>query len=95
MTQYVDVYSISDEQFVEWWLDAYDKNIGLGGLCAEHNLEYTRVSGRGSKLRQAGVKLPTMRARTTVNTVLETNVKKLNKMVTDKLGVEALTWRNR
>lgn len=91
----VDINSINDETFVSWWLKAYKDDIGLLGMVKEHNLFYAAASTRASKLRRAGVKLPTMKKRGTANPGLEVDVEKLNGMVVKELGEGALNWRTR
>lgn len=90
-----NVTEVSDKEFVELWIDAYRRQIGLIGLVDEQGWVYVRASGRASSLRLAGVKLPTMRTSKQKNNGLTTDVKSLNDMIIEELGVEALDWRNR
>lgn len=90
-----DVSAISDEKFVELWLDGYKRQIGLLGLVKEQDWVYVTASARASALRKAGVKLPTMRVPRQKNNSLTVDVKALNAMVVKELGEEALSWRNR
>ena len=91
----IDIDTVTDEDFVKWWLESYKEQIGLIGMVKKHNLLYRQASARASKLRNAGVKLPTMVSPLTKKNGLEINVKKLNDMVVAELGEEALSWRTR
>lgn len=90
-----DVMAVSNEKFVELWIKAYKKQIGLKGLVQQQDWVYVTASARASSLRRAGVKLPTMRSPKQVNNSLVINPKVLNDMIVKELGEEALTWRNR
>ena len=90
-----DVNEVADEKFVELWLSAYKRGVGLIGLVGEQNWVYVTASARASLLRRAGVKLPTMKAPTTKKSSLEVNTQALNDMIVAELGPEALSWRVR
>jgi hypothetical protein len=90
-----DITSVTNEQFVTYWLSAYQEGIGLIGMVKKYNLDYGQASARASQLRKAGVKLPTMRAPGKNNTSQEVDVGKLNAMVVEQLGEDALNWRTR
>lgn len=86
---------MSDEVFVRAWVGAYRMKWGLKKMCHIHSLDYVAASQRASRLRRAGVKLPTMQKAGQKNNILETDVKALNKIVVDTLGKDALSYRTR
>lgn len=86
---------VNDEKFVEAWVSAYRRRTGLPALAKKLNMEPVKASQRASMLRNIGVKLPTMPKKQQKTMSLEINVKKLNEIVVNKLGEEAMTWRTR
>jgi len=86
---------VSDEDFVNKWIDCFKNGYGLKVLAVRVGMEYVKASARASSLRRAGVKLPTMVHNKQELNGLKTDVDKLNNIIADRLGKEALLWRNR
>lgn len=86
---------MTDPEFVLAWTDAYKAKTGLKSMCEKYGLAYTDVSQRASRLRRAGVKLPTMPRPNQKHNGLEVDVERLNKIIVHELGEQSLGWRNR
>lgn len=86
---------MDDSKFVEEWIYAYKNVTGLKALAEKLHMEYAEVTAKASRLRRAGVKLPTMPKKGQKNNVLETDVEALNKYIVSELGEQSMRWRNR
>lgn len=87
--------NISDKKFVEAWIAAYKAKSGLKKLAEDLGVEYTEATQHASRLRRAGVKLPTMPHANQKHNMLEVDIKPLNKLITDQLGEQSMRWRTR
>ena len=86
---------IEDERFVKEWINAYKNVTGLKALAEKLGVPYAEASARASRLRRAGVKLPTMPKKDQKHNTLEVDVDGLNSIIISELGEDALHWRNR
>lgn len=92
-TKYINIKT--DVEFVNVWAEAYKAKTGLKAMCETYNISYTEASQWASRLRRAGVKLPTMPKAKQKSNILETDVKGLNRVIIAKLGIESMSWRTR